>query len=105
MKKSASSTSTKSSFSHQQDSCSLLGKVSLVEKDDKRAAFGSFAGYCYSQLIGRNGENLSNLIADHNAGLQPRFASRLRGQGLTSTSSLMLSKLSALTFLMSSMEL
>jgi hypothetical protein len=48
---------------------------------------------------------LSNLITDCNAGLQPRFASRLHGQGLTSTSSLLLSKLSPLTFLMSSMEL
>jgi hypothetical protein len=74
-------------------------------EDDKRAAFGNFAGYSYSQLIGRNGENLSNLITDRNAGLQPRFASRLHGQGLTSTSSLMLSKLSPLTFLMSSTEL
>jgi hypothetical protein len=44
-------------------------------EDNKRAAFGNFAGYCYSQLIGRNGENLSNLITDRNAGLQPRFAS------------------------------
>jgi hypothetical protein len=44
MKKSASSTSTKSSASHQQDSCSLLGKVSLVEKMTKGQHLGILLG-------------------------------------------------------------